>query len=113
MKELALSATASAMAIAMAAGPSAAPRVEWRPQSSGTTARLRGISAASTSIAWASGANGTILRTIDGGATWQPRPIAGTEALDFRDIDAFSDRLAYALSIGPGEASRIYKTRDG
>jgi photosystem II stability/assembly factor-like uncharacterized protein len=74
---------------------------------------LRGISAVSATVAWASGANGTILRSTDGGTTWQPRGIRGAEALDFRDIDAFSDRVAYALSIGPGEASRIYKTIDG
>ncbi len=91
----------------------AAPRVEWQPQPSGVTARLRGISAVSTSVAWASGAGGVILRTTDGGATWQQRPIPDTAALDFRDIDAFSDRVAYALSIGPGEASRIYRTADG
>ena len=35
------------------------------------------------------------------------------EALDFRDVDALSEHVAYALSIGPGEASRIYKTTDG
>jgi photosystem II stability/assembly factor-like uncharacterized protein len=91
----------------------AAPRVDRQPQPSGVTARLRGVSAVSASVAWASGANGTILRTTDGGATWQPRPIGGTTALDFRDIDAFSARLAYVLSIGPGESSRIYKTTDG
>ena len=90
-----------------------APRLEWQAQSSGVTARLRGVSAVSTSVAWASGASGMILRTTDGGATWHPRPITDTAALDFRDIDAFSDRLAYVLSIGPGEASRIYKTTDG
>ena len=91
----------------------ASPHVEWQPQKSGVGARLRGISAVSATVAWASGANGTILRTTDGGTTWQPRPIPGTEALDFRDIDAFSDRLAYVLSIGPGESSRIYQTIDG
>jgi len=87
--------------------------VRVEPQSSGVTARLRGISAVSPSIAWASGAGGTILRTVDGGRTWQPRPIPGTESADFRDVDAFSDRVAYVLSIGSGEASRIYKTADG
>ena len=91
----------------------AAPRVEWQPQKSGATARLRGLSAVSPTVAWASGASGTILRTTDGGSTWQLRRIAGTEQLDFRDIDAFSDRVAYAMTIGAGGASRIYKTTDG
>src|SRR5499427_5442700 len=89
----------------------AAVRVE--PQSSGVTARLRGVSAVSSSVAWASGAGGTILRTVDGGRTWQPRPIPAAQSADFRDVDAFSDRVAYVLSIGSGEASRIYKTVDG
>ena len=89
----------------------AAVRVE--PQSSGVTARLRGVSAVSSSVAWASGAGGTILRTVDGGRTWQLRPIPATQRSDFRDVDAFSDRVAYVLSIGSGESSRIYKTVDG
>jgi photosystem II stability/assembly factor-like uncharacterized protein len=90
----------------------AVPR--WEPQTSGITARLRGVSAASERVVWASGANGTILRSADGGATWQRLTIPGTERLDFRDIDAFpgDGRTAYALSIGQGPASRIYKTMD-
>ena len=28
-------------------------------------------------------------------------------------MDAFSESVAYVLSIGPGEASRIFKTTDG
>ena len=87
--------------------------VRVEPQSSGVTARLRGISAVSSSVAWASGAGGTVLRTLDGGRTWQPRPIPATASIDFRDVDAFDDRVAYVLGIGSGEASRIYKTVDG
>ena len=90
------------------------PDYTWQPQTSGVTARLRGVSAVSATVAWASGANGTLLRTINGGADWTKLPApAGAEQLDFRDIDAFSDRAAYALSIGSGETSRIYKTTDG
>jgi photosystem II stability/assembly factor-like uncharacterized protein len=87
-----------------------APR--WTPQTSGVTARLRGVSAASDRVVWASGANGTILRTADAGQTWQRQSIPDTEKLDFRDIDAISEQIAYVLSIGPGDASRIYKTVD-
>jgi photosystem II stability/assembly factor-like uncharacterized protein len=76
------------------------------------TARLRGISAVSARVAWASGANGTVVRTTDGGRTWQPRPVPGGESLDFRDVDAVSDTVAYVLSIGPGPSSRIFKTTD-
>jgi photosystem II stability/assembly factor-like uncharacterized protein len=102
--------TALVLAAASAAAP---PAARWEPQNSGVSARLRGVSAVSATVAWASGASGTLLRTVDGGSRWEPRPVAGTAALDFRDIDGFSERLAYALSIGPGESSRIYKTMDG
>jgi len=84
----------------------------WTEQHSGVTARFRGISAVSDRVAWASGSGGTIVRTADGGATWQRLTIPDAEKLDFRDIDAVSDDTAYTLSIGSGESSRIYKTSD-
>lgn len=84
---------------------------QWTLQSSGVTARLRGVSAASERVAWASGANSTVLRTTDGGTTWKKLTVT-TDALDFRDIDAIDERTAYVLSIGNGPASRIYKTTD-
>jgi len=80
-------------------------------QTSGVTARLRGVSAVSDRVVWASGSDGTVLRTTDGGATWKKLTVT-TDALDFRDIDAVDARTAYALSIGNGTASRIYKTTD-
>jgi photosystem II stability/assembly factor-like uncharacterized protein len=84
-----------------------------KPQDSKTDVPLRGISAVSSKVAWASGAKGTVLRTIDGGATWETLVIAGADSLDFRDIQAFDQNTAFVLSIGPGEQSRIYKTADG
>ena len=83
----------------------------WTIQKSNVTARLRGISAFSASVAWASGSNSTVLRTVDGGTTWTKLSVT-TDRLDFRDIDAVNARTAYVLSIGNGEASRIYKTTD-
>ena len=88
----------------------AAPR--WEPQTSGVTARLRGVSAVNDRVVWASGAGGTVLRTTDGGAAWTTVKVQGAEALDFRDVDAVDPVTAYVLSIGPGDASRIYKTTD-
>lgn len=85
----------------------------WTPQTSGVTVRLRGVSAVSSDVAWASGAGGTVLRTTDGGRTWQRRPVPDAEDLDFRDVDAMSATVAHVLSIGPGAASRIYATTDG
>ena len=81
-------------------------------QNSNTTENLRGVSAPSTNVAWASGTHGTYLRTIDGGNTWHTAQVPGAESLDFRDVEAFSADLAYLLAAGPGDQSRIYKTND-
>ena len=81
-------------------------------QKSNTTENLRGVSVLAGRVAWASGTHGTYLRTTDGGNSWQPAQVPGAEALDFRDVEAFSAELAYLLSAGPGEQSRIYKTVD-
>jgi photosystem II stability/assembly factor-like uncharacterized protein len=83
----------------------------WTVQTSGVTHRLRGVSAVSEQVAWASGAGSTVLRTTDSGQTWQKLDIT-SETLDFRDIDAIDAQTAYAMSIGNGPASRIYKTID-
>lgn len=86
----------------------------WTIQTSGVAVRLRGVSAVSERIAWASGADSTVLRTSDGGATWKKLTVISDAAdlVDFRDIDAIDGRTAYVLSIGNGPASRIYKTPD-
>ncbi len=56
---------------ALAAAQSPAPALTvWQMQESGTTAGLRGIDSVDGTVAWASGTNGTVLRTIDGGAHW-------------------------------------------
>lgn len=86
---------------------------QWLSQSSGTTARLRGVCAVDSKVAWASGNNGTYLKTTDGGATWHAGTVPGPEDLDFRDVEAFDANTAYLLSIGEGGKSRIYKTTDG
>ena len=83
------------------------------PQNSRTDVPLRGISAVSEKVAWASGARGTVLRTIDGGTTWETLVIAGADSLDFRDVQVFDQNTAFVLSIGQGDQSRIYKTSDG
>lgn len=97
--------------LAIAALPVAAQ--SWQSQNSNTTASLRGVSAVSKKVAWASGTAGTVLRTTDGGGTWEVSTVPGAEQLDFRDIEAFDDHNAIVLAIGPGTKSRIYRTEDG
>lgn len=91
----------------------AAAAQTWVPQESGTTASLRGISAVSLTVAWASGTGGTFLRTTDGGAHWRAATMPGAADLDFRGVVAFDENTAYLMSAGAGEKSRIYKTVDG
>ncbi len=70
---------------------------------------MRGVSAVSKKVVWASGTNGTYLETFDGGASWHMRVVPGAEELDFRDVQGVSAREAYLLSSGPGDKSRIYR----
>ena len=100
-------------AAALVTGAAASVPSAWILQTSPTTERLRGISAASNTVAWASGNKGTVVRTADGGATWSRLAVPDADALDFRDIEAFGAGTAYVLAIGPGDKSRIYKTEDG
>ena len=86
----------------------------WQLTPTGSAASLRGLSAVSENVAWASGSVGTVLRTTDRGATWQSVGPPGTDALQFRDIEAFDRRNAVILSIGDTpDAFRVYVTSDG
>jgi hypothetical protein len=86
---------------------------QWQLQPARTTADLRGIDNVGNGIAWASGTNGTILRTTDTGAHWQLCTTPpNAEHLDFRGIQAFDANTAIAMSSGPGDQSRLYKTTD-
>jgi photosystem II stability/assembly factor-like uncharacterized protein len=86
---------------------------QWLKQTVDTKASLRGLSVVNEKVVWASGTGGTVIKTQDGGKTWNVMTVAGAEKLDFRDIEAFDANTAYILSIGNGETSRIYKTIDG
>ena len=77
-----------------------------------TTESLRGVSAVSKNIAWASGTHGTYLRTTDAGRTWLPAQVPDAVTLDFRAVVAFSATEAFLMSAGPGDQSRIYHTSD-
>ena len=87
---------------------------QFTMQNSNTTADLRGIHNVGNGVAWASGTNGTVLRTEDGGYVWQSCSIPpGAEKLDFRGVQAFDANTAIVMSSGPGDQSRLYKTSDG
>ena len=93
------------------------PNLSWTLTSTNTTFQFRGLSPISSKIAWVSGTRGTVLRTTDGGTTWinvSPNLAPdNASTFEFRDIQAWSAKSAVILSIGNGNASRIYLTRDG
>ena len=83
------------------------------PQNSGTAQGLIAVSPVSSRVVWASGRGGTFVLTTDGGRTWKAGVVPGAEALQFRDVQGVSDKVAYLLSIGTGSDSRVYKTTNG
>jgi photosystem II stability/assembly factor-like uncharacterized protein len=85
---------------------------QWIKQTVNTTASFRGLSVVNEKVVWASGTGGTVIKTADGGKTWKVMTVPDAEKLDFRDVDAVSETAAFVLSIGPGPASRIYRTDD-
>jgi hypothetical protein len=86
---------------------------QWLIEDSHTTADLRGIHSVGNGIAWASGSNGTVLRTADDGDHWQLCAMPpSAEALDFRGIQAFDANTAVVMSSGKGNLSRVYRTTD-
>jgi photosystem II stability/assembly factor-like uncharacterized protein len=86
---------------------------QWEIEESHTTADLRGIHALGEGIAWASGSDGTVLRTNNDGKDWQRCATPpDAEHLDFRGIQAFDQNTAIVMSSGKGDLSRLYKTTD-
>jgi photosystem II stability/assembly factor-like uncharacterized protein len=84
----------------------------WTPQTSNTTSSLRGVSVVNEKVVWASGTKGTYLITLDGGENWKAATVPGAADMDFRAVHAFDDKTAVLMSIGSGEKSRIYRTKD-
>lgn len=89
--------------------------VGWQRVDPGASAAgavsLRGLAVVDAECAWVSGTGGTILRTVDGGRSWQDVAPEGSADCDFRDVEAF-DRDT-ALAMVAGQPARVYRTADG
>lgn len=109
----------AALSVLMGVSPAAAarPGYAWHDTATGTTTHFRGLSAVSGSTAWVSGytpTDGVVMRTTDGGVTWQDVSPPGAAGLQFRDIEAFDANRAVAMSIGANPTDfRMYVTADG
>ena len=72
---------------------------------------LRGLSTTGGKRYWASGSKGWLIRGRD--ERQDAVRIVGAEKLDFRGLHAFDDNHLLAMSAGPGEASQLWRTKDG
>lgn len=78
---------------------------------SGKRVSIRGLSVVTDDIIWASGSNGSVARSTNGGNTWEWITVPGYEKRDFRDIEAFDENTA--IIMGVAEPAVILKTTDG
>ena len=86
-------------------------RSPWEVASIDSKASLRGLCVFNDQEIWASGSQGTVAHSYDGGNTWRVKQIEGAEELDFRDVQAIDEGIAVVVSAGsPG---RIYRTTNG
>jgi photosystem II stability/assembly factor-like uncharacterized protein len=85
----------------------------WRLLPTGSDSHFRGLAPVSRDVAWISGYDGVVLRTVDGGRSWIDASPTDAATLEFRDISAFDTNHAVAMSAGSGPESRLYSTDDG
>jgi photosystem II stability/assembly factor-like uncharacterized protein len=78
---------------------------------SGNKTSMRGLSVVTDKVIWASGSNGTVVRSVDSGKTWKWFTVPGFEKRDFRDIEAFDAVTAIVMAIDT--PAIILKTIDG
>ena len=83
----------------------------WDFKETGSDASLRGLCVVNENIVWASGSNGTVLKTDDAGENWQTVSPEGCSEHDFRDIHAFDSNNA--VIINAGQPAVFYRTSDG
>jgi photosystem II stability/assembly factor-like uncharacterized protein len=72
---------------------------------------IRGLSVVSDQIIWASGSNGMVALSTDGGINWKWSKVKGFENRDFRDIEAFDQKTAVIMAVA--EPACILKTYNG
>lgn len=73
-------------------------------------ATLNAVAFADTDHGWIAAAEGLVIETNDGGATWLPRPVAGSLALEA--IGAWTSEVGWAIG-SDGARDALFATRDG
>lgn len=85
------------------------PQIKLLQQGAKTS--LRGLSVVNDRVVWASGSNGTVGKSTNGGETWKWLVVKGFEKRDFRDIEAFDATTAVIIAVDT--PAYILRTVDG
>lgn len=72
---------------------------------------FRGLSVVNDNLVWMGGSKGTVLRSVNGGNSWDTLNPAGYSGKDFRDIHAWNAKHAIVLSAG--DSGVVLETTDG
>lgn len=72
----------------------------WLEGSTGFDLSLRGLSVVDDQVLWASGSSGAVVRSVNGGKTWQNCGPKGFEKLEMRSIVAIDGQNATIASAG-------------
>ena len=72
---------------------------------------LRGLSVVTDDVVWVSGSKGTVGKSTDGGKHWEWMTVPGYGTRDFRDIEAFDEKVAVIIAIA--QPAQILRTTDG
>ena len=87
---------------------------QWYPQTSGTAESLTSVCFTDTLHGWATGSNGIILHTNDGGDNWEEQ-ISGTnnDLLSIFFTDSIHGWVGGSTNEWPNTQGSIYRTTDG
>lgn len=85
--------------------------LQWVAVETGTDANFRGLSVVDDSVAWVSGSNGWVGRTMNGGRTWDFKQVKDLERSDFRSLYGFDAQTAVIANAG--SPAYILRTTNG
>lgn len=84
---------------------------EFQELDTGSLSSLRAIHAVDEQVVWASGSQGQVLLSIDGGESWKLITIPGCEETEFRSLHAWDGKRALVFEISP--RGRAFITNNG
>ncbi|MEM8734034.1 MAG: YCF48-related protein [Planctomycetota bacterium] len=94
-----------------AAAQETARKFSWELGPTGSKSSLRGLAAPTDKAIWACGSQATVLRSVDGGNSWENVSPGGFDEVEFRSIHAWSATEACIASAG--QPAVILRTDDG